>query len=64
MTRVNFLALAGHLAMAGLSCILLTSSMLWQNVPWQLAAIQAGDWLIKLILIPWALRSGPNRMHT
>jgi hypothetical protein len=40
MTRVNFLALAGHLAMAGLSCILLTSSMLWQNVPWQLAAIQ------------------------
>lgn len=31
--------------------VLLTGSMLWQNVPWKLAAIHAGDWLIKCVLI-------------
>jgi hypothetical protein len=36
----------------GFPVILLTGSMLWQNVPWQLAAIHSGDWLIKLLLIP------------
>ena len=46
----------------GFPVILLTGSMLWQNVPWQLAAIHAGDWLIKMILIPvavalWAKRA-------
>jgi Protein of unknown function (DUF1761) len=45
----------------GLPVILLTGSMLWQNVPWQLAAIHAGDWLIKLILIPVGVTLWPNR---
>jgi hypothetical protein len=36
----------------GFPIVLLTGSVLWQNVPWQLAAIHAGDWLIKLVLIP------------
>jgi hypothetical protein len=36
----------------GFPVILLTGSILWQNVPWQLAAIHSGDWLMKLILIP------------
>lgn len=31
----------------GFPVVLLTGSMLWQNVPWQLAAIHSGDWLIK-----------------
>ena len=35
----------------GFPVVLLTGSMLWQNVPWQLAAIHSGDWLIKLVLI-------------
>jgi len=34
----------------GFPVILLTGSMLWQNVPWKLAAIHAGDWLIKILL--------------
>lgn len=45
----------------GFPVILLTGSMLWQNVPWQLAAIHAGDWLIKLFLIPVVLAAWPNR---
>jgi hypothetical protein len=34
----------------GFPVILLTGSILWQNVPWQLAAIHSGDWLIKIFL--------------
>ena len=34
----------------GFPVILLSGSMLWQNVPWRLAAIHAGDWLIKTLL--------------
>jgi hypothetical protein len=45
----------------GFPVILLTGSMLWQNVPWQLAAIHSGDWLIKLILIPVVLVAWPRR---
>jgi hypothetical protein len=26
-------------------------SMLWENVPLKMAAIHAGDWLVKLVLI-------------
>src|SRR5213593_2653807 len=32
--------------------ILLTGSVLWENVPWKVAAIHAGDWLVKLLVIP------------
>jgi uncharacterized protein DUF1761 len=45
----------------GFPVILLTGSMLWQNVPWQLAAIHAGDWLIKLLLIPVGIALWPQR---
>jgi hypothetical protein len=45
----------------GFPLILLTGSMLWQNVPWQLAAIHSGDWLIKLLLIPVGLTLWPKR---
>jgi Protein of unknown function (DUF1761) len=31
--------------------VLLTGSVQWENVPWRLAAIHAGDWLVKLLLI-------------
>lgn len=47
----------------GFPVILLTGSMLWQNVPWQLAAIHAGDWLMKLILIPAGVALWPKRMR-
>jgi hypothetical protein len=42
----------GLLLWIGFPVVLLTGSMLWQAVPWQLAAIHSGDWLIKLVLIP------------
>ncbi len=35
--------------------ILLTGSVLWENVPWKVAAIHAGDWLVKLLVIPTIL---------
>jgi hypothetical protein len=36
----------------GFPLILLTGSVLWENVPWKVAAIHAGDWLVKLVVIP------------
>jgi hypothetical protein len=45
----------------GFPVVLLTGSMLWQNVPWQLAAIHSGDWLIKLLLIPGGVALWPKR---
>jgi hypothetical protein len=45
----------------GFPVVLLTGSMLWQNVPWQLAAIHSGDWLIKLVLIPITVALWPKR---
>ena len=36
----------------GFPVILLTGSVLWENIPWKVAAIHAGDWLVKLLVIP------------
>ena len=36
----------------GFPLILLTGSVLWENVPWKVAAIHAGDWLVKMLVIP------------
>jgi hypothetical protein len=35
----------------GFPIILLSGSVVWENVPWRLAAIHAGDWLIKILII-------------
>jgi hypothetical protein len=35
----------------GLSAVQWVSSIVWENVPVQMAAIHAGDWLLKLIII-------------
>lgn len=51
----------GILLWIGFPVVLLTGSMLWQNVPWQLAAIHSGDWLIKLVLIPVTVAAWPKR---
>jgi hypothetical protein len=45
---VNF----GLLLWFGFPLILLTGSVLWDNVPLKLAAIHAGDWLVKMLVIP------------
>jgi len=36
----------------GFPVILLTGSVLWDNVPWKVAAIHAGDWLVKMLVVP------------
>jgi hypothetical protein len=41
----------GLLLWIGFPVILLTGSIMWENVPWKLATIHIGDWLIKLLLI-------------
>jgi hypothetical protein len=35
----------------GFPVMILIGSVMWENVPWKLAAIHAGDWLVKLALI-------------
>jgi len=35
----------------GFPFVLLTGSTMWEDVPWTLAAIHAGDWLVKTLLM-------------
>jgi hypothetical protein len=35
----------------GFPVLLLTGSVMWENVPWKLAAIHGGDWLLKLLAV-------------
>jgi hypothetical protein len=35
----------------GFPTLILSGSVLWENVPWRLAAIHTGDWLVKLLAI-------------
>jgi Protein of unknown function (DUF1761) len=41
----------GFLLWLGLSAVQWLSSMVWEKVPFTVAAIHAGDWLIKLLVI-------------
>ena len=41
----------GVLLWVGLSAVQWMSSMVWENVPLKMAAIHAGDWLMKLVII-------------
>jgi len=36
----------------GFPVVLLVGSILWENTPVKVAAIHAGDWLVKLLVIP------------
>ncbi len=44
-------ALLGFLLWVGFPVVLWAGAILWENVPAKLAAIHAGDWLAKLVLI-------------
>jgi hypothetical protein len=35
----------------GFPLVLLAGSVIWENIPWKLAAIHAGDWLVKILFI-------------
>lgn len=55
-TQADLLALPGSLLLAivlwvAFPLVLLTGSIIWERVPWQTAAIHAGDWLLKLLLV-------------
>jgi len=41
----------GLMVWIGFPVIILTGSVLWENTPWKVAAIHAGDWLVKMLLI-------------
>jgi hypothetical protein len=41
----------GLLMWVGFPVVLLVGSVVWDRVPWKLAAIHAGDWLVKLLLM-------------
>jgi Protein of unknown function (DUF1761) len=54
--RAELAFLPGSLGLAallwvGFPAVLLTGSMLWERVPPVTAAMHAGDWLLKLVLI-------------
>lgn len=58
--QAGLLSLSGSLLLAlvlwvAFPVVLLTGSIIWERVPWQTAAIHAGDWLLKLVLIAVAL---------
>jgi len=42
----------GFFVWLGFPVIILTRSVLWENIPWKVAAIHAGDWLVKMLVIP------------
>jgi uncharacterized protein DUF1761 len=42
----------GLILWIGFPVVLLTGSVLWDNIPWKVAAIHAGDWLVKMLVIP------------
>jgi len=48
MSAVHF----GFMLWLGFPVIILTGSVLWENTPVGVAAIHAGDWLVKLLAIP------------
>ena len=41
----------GLLTWVGFPVVLLVGSVIWDRVPFKLAAIHAGDWLVKLLLM-------------
>src|SRR6266545_5546164 len=41
----------GFMVWIGFPVIILAGSVLWENIPWKVAAIHAGDWLVKMLVI-------------
>ncbi len=45
------LVVAAAVAWVGFPVVLLSGSVLHERVPWRLAAVHAGDWLLKLVAV-------------
>lgn len=43
--------LLGAALWIGFPFVLWTGAMMWENTPWRLAALHAGDWLVKLLVV-------------
>ena len=43
--------LLGTALWIGFPFVLWTGAMMWENTPWRLAALHAGDWLVKLLVV-------------
>jgi hypothetical protein len=43
--------LLGLALWVGFPVVLWTGAMIWEDTPWMLAAIHAGDWLVKLLVL-------------
>jgi hypothetical protein len=43
--------LLGVALWVGFPFILWIGAILWENTPWRLAALHAGDWLVKLLVV-------------
>jgi hypothetical protein len=41
----------GLILWIGFPVVLLTGSAMWEDAPWKLATIHAGDWLVKLLVM-------------
>jgi hypothetical protein len=41
----------GFAVWIGFPVVLWTGAIMWEKVPWKLAAIHAGDWLVKVLII-------------
>lgn len=52
VTTLGLAIHTGTMLWVAFPVVLLLGSMMWENVPWKVAAIHAGDWLVKLLVIP------------
>lgn len=43
--------LLGLVLWIGFPFVLWTGAIIWENTPWRLAALHAGDWLVKLLVV-------------
>jgi len=60
VTRMGAVGI-GCLLWLGLSAVQWVSSMVWEKVPLTMAAIHAGDWLMKLLVTSAMLGLGPGK---
>jgi len=71
VTRLGITHVTGALRLAALLWIafpgmLWVGAMLWENTPWQFAALHGGDWLIKCVLFTLIISigiEGDGRFH-
>jgi hypothetical protein len=55
-SRLGVASLAGALGLGlalwiGFPAVLFSGAVLWEGVPWRRAALHAGDWLVKLLVV-------------